>query len=964
MSEFLENAKELDKLKCIPEPGTKDFKQALKMFSDNTFIRYFFERNDYSELSSGWFPLLYENKVFDDLESDDDETRLVRWNKAKYLCKVTVAYPDEVLELIMRLKPENDRILAVFFDILCELDHRYIEKGYDVIKRTFSKEKRLASEWIWYGEKSAEMSLKVIGANPDLAFKINALLLEIWKDKTNEFGREDGWFRPYEYNDLLFKYYCKVWGKCPKEATIQLLEALENYILSACKEGQTHDPSYYFYIRGEDLCNLSDSYGDDYIVPLIKAIFQAVKTVIEKEADKLDDVLKFLQAKDYDIFRRLEMYFLRIIEGDAYRDRINELIGDRNNFESISCKYEYNYLLRDKYELIKDDDSVKEYKKWIKEPQVNEDDKESLKQWYKETGQEYTKDIPSQYDARYRAQKLFIVREKFQDLYDQNKAIAKAGDDELAPESRMPQTRFVPGDEGTPLEKEKMLKMSVDDVLKHVSDQNNYPDDKKGWRPNRPAEALGYVFQQVVKERVAEYLAADIEKVIEIPAEFLSRYFNGVWNSLSENEGKIDWQALLNISQKTIEKYKTEAEGGGVLRPLLSMLTGELRARKGESKYSESHLKDVFGICESLVDFDEHRDRQHDDKDPVQIRCNSVPGMAFEGCFSAVVRYENYDELQERLRAVFAKILGEVKTPETLCTFGADFNRIFWRDPEWVEGNIGRVLSEENFINIWSTYLKWDRPAKISFSFLADKGYYSKAIDMFATKDTELGKELAKHMVIAYFNNWLEGGRDIFDEFLEKATDKCRARAASFFTTGFKDIIQMEDEKGKEKKRIATIARIKTYWEGRLAVIEKKPEDYEEEAKAFVGWVKESPLSTKETLELLRRTLVNGKGRAKRDWDIGSIIEVICEISKDHEKMALECINKLLLGLGEEMYFEECIDSLEKVFSVIEKDIDDTDVITEAMAVADTFGKLHVYAFRDNYFNLKEKLKGLSGNIH
>ena len=52
------------------------------------------------------------------------------------------------------------------------------------------------------------------------------------------------------------------------------------------------------------------------------------------------------------------------------------------------------------------------------------------------------------------------------------------------------------------------------------------------------------------------------------------------------------------------------------------------------------------------------------------------------------------------------------------------------------------------------------------------------------------------------------------------------------------------------------------------------------------------------------------------------------------------------------------------MFSYIEKEIDDVGVIFEAMKVADTFGTLHVYEFKDDYFSLKAKVQELKeGNF-
>ena len=613
------------------------------------------------------------------------------------------------------------------------------------------------------------------------------------------------------------------------------------------------------------------------------------------------------------------------------------------------------YLLRDKYEYIKDDHGIKKFLKWINEPQIEEDDIERLKEWFEETGKEFTAEVPKQYDARYRAQKLYLIKDIviFKELYDENKKIADAEDTELAPLPKISKTRFVAGDEGTPLTKEDMLKMSVEEALKHVSNPENYPDNKHDHIPNRPEDALAYVFQQVVKEKITEYLAADIDDVIAIPPAFLAKYFHGIWDAINADK-QIDWQALITIGRRSTETYRELDEGRRVLNPLLNILNGQLR--KQEPTYSESQLMEVFGICESLVDYDEHRDREHDNKDPMQIRCNSVPGIAFEGCLNVAIEHKKYKELRDRLRAVFTRVLNEIRTPETLCIFGSNLNNIYWLDEDWLTENINNIMSDKNWSVTWSTYMKWGRPSKKSFKLLATNGFYLKAIDELANEKASWSEDMVNHIVIAFFNSWLIDDRTILDEFLEKAPDNLRAHAAYFFTTGFENIKKLRDGETKEQDRKCTIERIQKYWQDRLAVIEKNPKDYEEETKSLVSWVEESPFLPKDTLELLKKTLICGNGQIKSTWDIDEITDKICSISEDHEKIALECIMLLLCNAHGEAYISDCKEGIGRLLDKVEKTISDPDTIREAMAVANQLGRLRIYDFKDNYFELEKKL--------
>ena len=183
------------------------------------------------------------------------------------------------------------------------MDIDKIEKGYEVIERAICKKEKYPSDWIWYGVKAADIALKVLPEKKKIAFKIYELLLEIWKGETTGYGRDESHFRGHEYNDLLFKHYNKIWEQYPSEATKQLLGVLEKYYESADEDDQPDDPSYHLYITIEDLGNINNRYGSDYVAPLLQAICKEGRTVIEKEPEKVNELLKLLQAKEYDIFK-------------------------------------------------------------------------------------------------------------------------------------------------------------------------------------------------------------------------------------------------------------------------------------------------------------------------------------------------------------------------------------------------------------------------------------------------------------------------------------------------------------------------------------------------------------------------------------------------------------------------------------------------------------------------------------
>jgi hypothetical protein len=528
------------------------------------------------------------------------------------------------------------------------------------------------------------------------------------------------------------------------------------------------------------------------------------------------------------------------------------------------------------------------------------------------------------------------------------------------------EARDISQSEGSPKTKEEMLEMSVEEVIQFVSNPDNCrePDDG-GYRPHSVASALAYEFQQVVKEKPLEYLDIKINEVIELPETFLSNYFYGMWDALGKRKVEgFPWDRFMTVAKVVVEKYGQKSEYSDVFHPMLNCIQVGFRDQN-KIDYSECMLDAIYEIIKPLFDLKEEKDESYE-RDPVQTRCNSFTGEALLVSLSLgiICRRDFLQKFQrdfrEKVREVFCKVLDNIRTSWTLCTFGSDFARIYWLDPEWVESNIEEILSEELWSIVWNTYLVWGRPSRELFRFLDGRGIYDRAIGLIEksankVKDSreDPDKKLANHIVIAYFNGWLEEDQSqILERFLEKASDKLRGHAARFFTTGFKSL---QEEEGRDEQ---AVCRLRTYWQSRLENISRHPKEHLEEAMALACWVIDAPFPSKETLKLASKTLEITKGKLDRDRDVYNFVNSLCDLAEGNELQAVRCIRKVINNESAAMHFSFYEEKLTGLLSAILKTGKTTKkLLQESAELTDELGRLHIYKYRDVHAKLVEKRK-------
>lgn len=964
MKAFYKNARIIDRLKSLEAPNHGEMEELLNVIKEDEALEfYFYEENELGPRpTSGWVKLLAEASEFEVLKGVEASNKPVPRLKAIYLAESAKEVPDEVLKVTGSIKTKDEWTQGKFLEAIKNMPDDYIEKGDWIFWEFFRSSRPMV--WFYAGQSATKLMLKMIDINPDKAFGMARFLLElrVSEKKDSYFEKATSHFENYNYEKLIQAYCKEICSRYPVRATQVLLTLLSDYLESANKEEATQAQDFlYFTVRDLDAI---ERFERDFLAMLIGGICEAGKIAIQKEPENLSELFKTLRDRKEGFFKRIEIYLLRFVDEHTYTERINVIIENRNNFDNTYMEFEYVKLLKFKFASLTED-TKNRYIEWIKG--IHIEDKENYNKLFIETsGRACTDADIEKYENGMRARKLYDVREVFPELYKEVSEKSKWSEQDIRP-WRIGEVRSFDPSESTPKTKDEMLEMSIDNVLSFVSNPENYKNTGKEYKPGSSKDGLAYEFQMAIKEKPVDYLNASLEVVIGLDEDFLSKYFYGIWDAIRERQVEgFDWDRYLQTAKATVDKYAPNGEIQRAFHPLVDSLR-ECFTGNNKIEYTFERLEAIYDIVRPLLELKEEKDTSYE-KDPVQLRCNSVTGEALELCVSlGIVCRRDFEKQWQggfrfKIRNAFEKALNEIKTPWTCCTFGSDFARIYWLDAEWVESSIEEILSEELWSIVWNTYLVWGRPSRELFRFLDARGIYDRAICLIGTSANkgESSREdpdnkLADHLVIAYFNGWLEEDQSqLLDRFLERASDKLRGHAARFFTTGFKSL---QEEEGRDEQ---TVCRLRTYWLSRLEVFSQQPENHLEEAKGLTSWIIDSPLETRDNLQLISRTLEITNGQLDRRSDIYHSINTLCKFAVEDKLTTLKCIRMILINEDVRIYEKSFKNELKNLLNgILEEEQSDINVLQEAIDLVDDLGRLHIYDYATFYDPLNKKLKSI-----
>ena len=975
MKKYYENINRLEELRVLSAPGKAEIKEVLEIIKDDAELTLYF----YDVLNPGWVDLLDEAGEFDGLR--EKKTGMLGKYKAHYLKQCTETKAEAVLTIIEEIKALDINIQGTLIKAIVGMPEEIAAKAVSVVLGYLEgREKKV---WYSIGSPAGELMVKLVISHPDKAIEIAEALLGAWVSEEKSYGKDIvAKFSGYEYSKLMLGdhkdrlvpggYYKKVWDTNTEMAIEVLVNILKRCLETLDEDGKGekgYDASISFGY-GLELGDLNeiDMKHPGIKTVLVKGICEAGKVLIDKEPGKVSEFLDLLEGTNRVIFLRIAMYLLRFVKPGTRKERISRFVGNKEYFKEYNpCWNEHRRLLNDKFDDVSDE-TKEAFLKWVDEDKYSENQRKELTERYKNNN-EAEPDF-EKWESQAKAEELFLVRERFKELYEEYKRGAGVKNDKnLAPRRMVSETRRVSPMEGTPLEPEVMGNMKAEEVVNYLLEPKNYEgkDKVSGWGTAK--DALAESFKTDVKKRSMEYLNVDL-KVLELLAqEFLAKFFYAVSESVRDGSFKKEgWERLIDLACGIVEAKKEEKEWRECFLAILWVFHDGFGEEDNRIKFNEAIVKKLWFVLKELVGYN-YDEKSDSEEDPIQRRLRSVQGGAFnqivllgrvcKNKFATI--FESF--LKKEIEPICAFIAKEVKRSEVNCTLGYRFASIYWLNKEWVESNFEQIFNGKIWDAVWGTYVSWGRPSPQCFSFLVDKGIYGQAVERIGEKNRyKFGKEpeegLVEHLMIGYFNGWIGYEHEVLKEFFNKVPVGLRAEAARFMTTGFKGTKEGEDKKYRQE----VAKRMRDYWRIRLEAIKERGETDAEEAVELTGWVCDSVLPARETLELLAQSLDLSGGKIGNMRDARDFVESVTKLGKGNEMLALGCLKKATADENMRMpwrYEDRLIEFLEQIGELKNDYENIQEILSEAVEAADLYGRLQPDKFKEIWEKLNSRQRDI-----
>jgi hypothetical protein len=949
---FYGNSMKLERLRGLISPSSKELDKVMEIIKDDVELTLYF----YDVLDPGWVELLDEAGEFDELR--EKETGMIGKYKAHYLKQCAEPKAGAVLRIIEKLEAQDINIQGTLVGAIVRMPEETAVKGIELVATYLDKRECKLRYGI--GKVAAELMVKLVANHSDKAFEVAEALLDVWVSEEKTYGKDIvAKFSNDEYRKLMLEHFSKVWKAKPEQAVRVLIKKLNRCLEDLDKEGKGekgYDASISFGY-GLELGDLNeiDMKHPRINTVLVKGICEAGRVLIDKEPEKVSDLLDLLEGTKRVIFLRIAMYLLRFVKPETEKERISKFVGNKEYFKEYNpCWNEHRHLLNDKFDDVSED-AKKAFLEWVDEDKYSQDKREEIIQRCKNNNEaepEFGK-----WENHAKAEELYLVRERFKYLYEKYKnGSGIKNDSAFAPRKMVGETRWVSPEEGSPYSSEKMGKDNIENVIDYLLEPKNYKGTEKvsGWGTAK--SVLAASFKNDVKKRPVEYLNVDLEKLESLDHEFLERLFYGVSEAVRDGSFKKEsWERLIDLACGIVKTKSKEKEWKECFLAILWVLHDGFGEESNRITFNEAIIGKFWFILKELVGYN-YDEKSESEEDPVQRQLRSVQGGAFERVILLGIECKNKDAmvfenfLKKELVQVFTLVAKEIKRSEVNCTLGYRFASIYRLDKEWVESNAEIIFDDEMWDAVWGTYVSWGRPSPECFKILVEKGKYSQAVELLGSGHEykyQFGKKpdegLVEHLMIGYFNGWISFEDEVLQLFIAKAPVELRGYAVRFLTTGFKSV---NEESGAEKEKVAK--RMKDYWETRLMMLKvsnsankENSKENEKEAVEFTGWVEDSVLPAKETLELLDQSLEVSGGEIGEYKDGGDFVEWVCKLGKGNELLALQCLKKVAADENIRGPWTETEEPLVKFLEELP-----VGVRNEGREVADLYGRYNPDKFR------------------
>jgi hypothetical protein len=881
--------------------------------------------------SPDWLDPLCERGFFREPEKPIREGNGVRypvWPESAYLARVAKKAPEKVLEIALQI-PETDNI----------------QVHDDLARAALSMPPAMAATWVSREVEWLEKQQRVFWLLPDelgklithlaegselkAAFALARLLL---KPRAPEKKPEDEkgiyWpgnpillVEPYEYSELLRLRVPDLAKVDPLETLNMLFDHLEAAIRIYLRQDEDtlHPPADYSYLwRPAIEEHEQNAHGDPYDIKslLTVTVRDLAEQFVEQGSLTLPQLLKLLEARGWDVFRRIALHLLRRF---AHLKEAKPLIVERllsaEHLQDIGEHHEYGLLLRDQFHELGDTDQVKvleiidtgfdaeAYTRGFESVHgrvpTEEDVAEARDYWLRRRWSLIADDLPPMWKERYEA------------------IVAARG----ATEHPEFLSRITFGWAGPTSAKsqEELSSMTIADLANYLGEWQ--PSGGFG-APSREGLSGDIVTQ--VRARPGEF-AREADHFIGLDATYVRAVFDGL-AQVAKEKLAFEWAAVLRLARWVVEQPREipgrsehhlddEADPNwGWARKAVARLLGigfesqttpfpaELRALAWEI------LRPITDDPEPTPDYEARYGGSN--MDPLTLSINTTRGEAMHAvpqyCLWIRRLLETASDAEERLtrgfdempeaREVLDAHLDPARDPSMAirAVYGQWLPWLALLDEVWTRNNLGKLFPEEPDLlalreATWDTYVVVNQAYTNLLGLLSDQ--YAWAMDRFGSESrikSHLGDPdtaMARHLMVYYWQGSLDldDADGILAKFYTRAPDSVRGDAIDFIG---RSLAQTPNTPQKVADRLRHL------WENRLAAASEMDR---EEMAAFGWWFISGAFDD----EWLTTNLREALRKAEKVEPAHKVAERLAQIASSYPLIAVECLGYMVRGDAE-----------------------------------------------------------------
>ena len=888
----------IDNLLLIIIPQQNEIEDLKSLLSRNvSAYDYFFQK-----ASANWLSILQNEHYLEDprhVSEIGGQCKPVRWSPAIYLWRSASQKPKEVAQIIKSLKTpkESDKrspwILNYFIKAALEILPKYC---------TYFAKKIYEEKWLEtpYIKDPLTMSIsKLMTRFADAGFEKETILLGKallnfrLSAQQNFYLRAQRPVEPtigdYWFVKLLNEEMQRVFEKFPESTTSLCVKRLAVMIklqnLGLGKKESKMDQSM---IWRPAIDNHEQNRINDFRSQLVGKLGDFLIALGHKSMPALERLLTETNKIEYPVFRRLELYAYWSFP-EYFHSQINIAIED--NFDQSDLHYEYFHLLKNCFQYASNE-TRKKYLRCVKRGP----NRERVRLW-KSMNEKLKPGYVDRRIKRWKAQMLEPVKKHLTEEEKENFNSLMG--------ERFSHPDFLRYSDGAVVSEPKS------ELEDHLT-----PDEVFYFLSSYTVKEYGIGYHDGTSHKFQEYVSKESEKYshlalrcLDLEPTFMHGFFRGIYDAASK-KNTIEWKPVLSLCEKIIAMAYDEKEHAArsAIYDIVLIFNAGITSDSIDYKFKNRVWKVLMSLT-TLQNDDPFYEKEYSREEWDDLGLTT--GTTDEQTFDSVIQYIRWCDKHTSRKKFFdpdaknliARYLDQkmVATISRHMVLGCHLATLYYFDIEWIRKRLDYLFNNQNedlSKAAWHGYLSIDSHNEIFPDLALHYEAHVKQADFAALNNGELletDKRVINHITTCHLHQTREA-KNIFTKMIDRCHEKARHHCAWIITK----VLQQHKEEPSDSFNIEAFRKI---WES--GPLTSNPE--------LLSWVKYSPFTTKETLDLLYSSL------DKSSNAIPSIVtfEELAPYVDLYPQLTLKCLDLFIRSRSRNVQFYIVGNELKNILKIL-----------------------------------------------